>query len=504
MQNFYGVNTAKVIADNEFQDLNNVVSTDYPVIRTREKRKKLDKQFAALNAIMYKDGLFYIEQGKMYYKEQFIADMTEVAPNMKRELLSFGAYILIFPDKKIFNTQSGTVESLDANHSYSGQVRYEPVIHDSAFTKIHIPGVHEKFKRYDSIKIKCTLFDKVTVINEIGTNYIVISGKINESATHNETITITRSFPEFDFMCECQNRVWLCNTKKHEIYASKLGDPFNFNNFEGLDGDSYAVTVASDGDFTGCIGHNGYVLFFKERQILKMFGDKPSNFQLKTYDYIGVKKGCHKTLLIANESLYYVGSDGAVYLYDGAIPMRISDKISKINVNGYRSVYHDDTIYICNNKPRENGLLAYNTLHRIWTMEDNADMQHTYMMDAEVYYIDRNGISWKLIDKENTSEEVISWFLESGKTDEGTIYNKFISKLIFHIHLARNAKVEIWIRHDDEPMYTHIATVKSDRDKTISIPIIPKRCQSFQYRLDGKGAFCLLGIARNINEGSEI
>lgn len=34
----------------------------------------------------------------------------------------------------------------------------------------------------------------------------------------------------------------------------------NWNCFEGIATDSYAASVGSDGDFTGCIGHMGYRL----------------------------------------------------------------------------------------------------------------------------------------------------------------------------------------------------------------------------------------------------
>ena len=65
-----------------------------------------------------------------------------------------------------------------------------------------------------------------------------------------------------DFICENENRLWGC--KEDTIYSSKLGDPFNWNVFDGLSTDSYAVNVRIDGDFTACCSYLGYPVFFKE------------------------------------------------------------------------------------------------------------------------------------------------------------------------------------------------------------------------------------------------
>ena len=60
-----------------------------------------------------------------------------------------------------------------------------------------------------------------------------------------------------DYLTECDNRVWGCSNKENVIYACKLGDPTNWFSYRGIAEDSYAVTVGSDGSFTGaatCLG----------------------------------------------------------------------------------------------------------------------------------------------------------------------------------------------------------------------------------------------------------
>ena len=82
---------------------------------------------------------------------------------------------------------------------------------------------------------------------------------------------------------------------------------------------SYTATVGSDGDFTGAITHLGYVLFFKEDVIHKLYGSKPSNTQITTMPLRGVAKGCEKSLGIVNETLYYAARNN-ICSYEGAMP----------------------------------------------------------------------------------------------------------------------------------------------------------------------------------------
>ena len=94
-------------------------------------------------------------------------------------------------------------------------------------------------------------------------------------------VQVERKIPDLDFVTECDNRVWGCSSKENVIYACKLGDPTNWFSYRGIAADSYAVTVGSDGPFTGAATCMGYALFFKENALHKLYGSKPSDFQLQ-------------------------------------------------------------------------------------------------------------------------------------------------------------------------------------------------------------------------------
>ena len=91
-----------------------------------------------------------------------------------------------------------------------------------------------------------------------------------ETYTESGAITIARTVPDLDYFCENENRLW--GVKGKEIFACKLGDPFNWNVFSGLSTDSYSVATGTDGDFTAAVSYLGYPVLLKPDAIHKVYG----------------------------------------------------------------------------------------------------------------------------------------------------------------------------------------------------------------------------------------
>ena len=132
--------------------------------------------------------------------------------------------------------------------------------------------------------------------------------------------------PILDLVIENGNRLWGCRygegmngERANEIYSSSLGDPAGWNIFEGIASDSYAVTVGSDGPFTGAICYSDCIYFFKENGFHRVTGNKPANYQVKFFSCYGVEQGSERSLVIHGDAMYYKGVDG-IYCYDGSIP----------------------------------------------------------------------------------------------------------------------------------------------------------------------------------------
>ena len=160
-------------------------------------------------------------------------------------------------------------------------------------------------------------------VTATGTSWRSLDGARTENEGLAVSITLERRVPDLDFVTEQGNRVWGCSKKENTIYACRLGDPTNWYSYRGIAADSYAVSVGSDGTFTGAASCMGYVLFFKENCIHKLYGSKPSDYQLSSVRCRGVAANAAHSLCVLNETLYYLSPDG-VMAWDGSIPTKVS------------------------------------------------------------------------------------------------------------------------------------------------------------------------------------
>lgn len=105
---FGGYNHNLRIGSNEFYDMKNLSSAHYPTLSPRQQRGKFVIPHPPLGLIE-KDALCYVTLvgNELYFVmngEEYNLGLTNIAANVERTLTSMGAYVIIMPDKKYFNT----------------------------------------------------------------------------------------------------------------------------------------------------------------------------------------------------------------------------------------------------------------------------------------------------------------------------------------------------------------------------------------------------------------
>ena len=311
---FKGYNHNLYAQDGELWDMKNLTSDYYPLLSPRRPRY-LYATLTKPNGFYAKDGLYWVDGTGFYADGELKGNVTDT----RKVFAGLGAYIIIFPDKAYYNHLTGEFGSLTSTWSGSAKIQDGTYAGEEAEANtIYAQGAdwESKFNVGDAVTIAGAVThesnNQTIVIREIdGDNlrFYENSFTIGEGGD-TETLTISRDVPDMDFICENENRLWGC--KEDTIYSSKLGDPFNWNVFDGLSTDSYAVNVGSAGDFTACCSYLGYPVFFKEEIIYKVYGDKPSNYQVMSSASLGVEAGSHLSPAIAGEVLFYLSRAGVV------------------------------------------------------------------------------------------------------------------------------------------------------------------------------------------------
>lgn len=104
---FRGYSHNPKIADGEMYDMRNLTSDGYPLLMPRPKRSTIATLAQYPGGLIAKDKLYVVYAGKLAYLDSLGA-LVDTAltglTNGSKQLVSFGAYIVIFPDKKYYNT----------------------------------------------------------------------------------------------------------------------------------------------------------------------------------------------------------------------------------------------------------------------------------------------------------------------------------------------------------------------------------------------------------------
>ena len=312
-------------------------------------------------------------------------------------------------------------------------------------------------------------------------------------------VTIKRTVPDLDFICESNYRLW--GTHGNTIYSSKYSDPFNFKVFDGLSSDSYAIDVGSEGEFTGCIPYSSHICFFKENTLHKLYGTKPSNFQVTTANVYGVQSGSEKSLQIVNEQLLYKGV-GGVYSYTGGVPELISEKFGNKRYSDAVACCDGEKYYISMKQGDTYSMYAYDVIKNIWLREDDTHAVDMTFYNGHIYFLDERGGLY-YIDK-TADRNDIEWGATFCTMHETVNERKGYSKFHLRMDLSAGAWLAVDIKTDNDLQWKQVYTTHNEKAKTVSIPIIPTRCDSIDIRLRGKGKCTIKAFVREFSVGSDV
>lgn len=265
---FAGYDHNASIAANAFYDMKNMSSDGYPLLQSR-KRRGMVRQMEKPQGILAKDAMAWADGGKLYYNGAEITGLT--LADGEKQMVSMGAYLLIWPDKKYLNTKNLTdFGSMEASYESAGTVTYllcgadgtplskvssskpeEPEGGDywidtsqtphslmvwsessemwtgvaTVYTRIQAMGIGKPFAEGDGVEISGAAYggdsavvqaqfeslNGTKIIYAKDEDYIVVVGLID--LTYEQTtgsVTVKRAVPDMDYVCEAQNRIWGC------------------------------------------------------------------------------------------------------------------------------------------------------------------------------------------------------------------------------------------------------------------------------------------------------
>lgn len=319
------------------------------------------------------------------------------------------------------------------------------------------------------------------------------------AGTESGAVTIRRKVPALSILCESQNRLW--GAAGGTVYASALGDPCNWETFDGLSTDSYALAVAGGGQFTACCSYGSAVLFFKEDMLYKILGGYPAEYTLYSYHYPGVQLGSAESLININEVLYYKGAAG-IWRYAGAAPELVSGAFGLRQYTDACAGSCGQRYYLSmKGKDGSYGVWVYDTLRGFWLQEDGLNAGFAWA-NGRFYLLDRAAKKVYLTGQDNSEETRVPWSAEFCAMDEVVHNRKSYSRLLLRADFEAGSWLKAEISMDGGSWQT-VGQWSAGHGQTKVIPLLPRRCDRFRIRLSGEGNVMLRSLTRDYTLGSE-
>ena len=337
------------------------------------------------------------------------------------------------------------------------------------------------------------------------------------SADDDNNITCTYNWtksnlPRLDHVCALDNRLWGCrngmqagsNTDVNEIYCSALGDFKKWNTFQGISTDPWYAGVAAPGPFTGAIAYGGHPIFFKEDCAYVISGSYPP-YSVTTLYLAGVAQGAARSICEADGALYYK-SRYAVMRYTSSSIGSVSDRLGRLpdavpaTAGSFGGKYYLSLA---------GKVHVYDTKRGMWCTEDDCGAVDFATADGKLYIAagkeDANG-KYPLyeVSGDAEAEADMPWSFTTPRIGYGLPNRKYVSRVLIRLEIGDAALPTVELSRDGGAWeaLSCAARVGTDGARTgsITIPIRPRRCESFRIRVSGVGAYKLTGITKYMEE----
>ena len=501
VQQFAGLERRVGGGNGTIKDMWNLTGRDAPVLSSRPKRWHM-MDVAAPHGMFSTGGDVYLVDGKRLYNGGQLVVTLPTEGNVNRVFAAMGTRLLIWPDKVLVTLgMTGSYTALGSSTTQSctfqdGQYAGESAAGNEIRAASTSYNWSTLFKVGDAVTISgaADAENNITaIVREIDGYKLRFYPNTFKKNTTARSITVARTVPDLDFICVCDNRVWGC--KDDTICCCKLGYPTNRNVFDGLSTDSWSVETGTLGSFTGCITFMGYPVFFKEDRVFKVYGNRPSNFEVISSATLGVLAGSYRSMAVAGETLYYLSRAGFVRYnggYPSVIDAALNAKYLAANAGSdgrkyWACAWRSDDV---------TELLCFDPDTGMWHKEDDLYV-HSFGIywgylccltgDALVGLGDYLGAADEGFTVEGDFDTGV-WFADF---DMQTFASKYPVRLWLRMENANEATVKITYNGGDLETVT---TIPAAEKRTSYIPVPIRRCDRFGVEIETTGAWRLYAM----------
>ena len=541
--------------EGSFREMENLCAQGYPTLTVRRPRG-IAGSVTAPGGLTAKDGLIWVD-GHTLYINGSAAGL--VLSEGKKQLVSMGAWLLIWPDKLYINTKDltdfGSLENKRVTEgevsftlcrpdgtAYSGYLAADTAPEepesgslwldtggektalrqygqdswtevDDVCVGLHAAGIGVGFRAGDGVSVSGCREEALNgsfQLRAAEEDCLVVTALPDGLSSQTEPVTVERSVPDMDYVVESGNRLWGCKygivdgQAVNAVYASKLGDFKNWNCFAGLSTDSYAASRGSDGKFTGAADYLGSPMFFKENCVERVYPSANGAHQIVTVQCPGVKDGSGGSLQVVDGKLYY-HSQGGVCVFDGSMPVNVSQALGEARYHDAVAGAAEGCYYL--SAADEAGawhLLVLDTRQGLWYREDGVEALGFAPWGGDLYCLTAEGQLLAMKGAGETHEGPVQWMAETGELGLDAAESRYLVRLSLRLLPEAGSTVRAWLSYDEGGSWQPAGSLEgAGRVQACTLHIRPRRCRQLRLRLTGRGGCRIYSLSAVYEKGSD-
>ena len=540
--------------EGSFREMENLCAQGYPTLTVRRPRG-IAGSVTAPGGLTAKDGLIWVD-GHTLYINGSAAGL--VLSEGKKQLVSMGAWLLIWPDKLYINTKDltdfGSLENKRVTEgevsftlcrpdgtAYSGYLAADTAPEepesgslwldtggektalrqygqdswtevDDVCVGLHAAGIGVGFRAGDGVSVSGCREEALNgsfQLRAAEEDCLVVTALPDGLSSQTEPVTVERSVPDMDYVVESGNRLWGCKygivdgQSVNAVYGSALGDFRNWNTFAGLSTDSYAANRGSDGVFTGAAAYLGTVLFFKENSMERLYISASGAHQITSLQCPGVRQGSGRSLAVVDSVLYFHGA-GGVYAFDGSMPQLVSAAFGDERYESAVGGAAEGHYWLSARRNGADHLFVYDTARKLWFRQDGLRVKQFALSGGVLYGLTADGVT-ALHGGSESDETDIDWYAETGDLGLDTPEQKYLQRVELRLLPEYGAWVKAYVSYDEGRHWQYAGELKGEqRLRAGLLAVRPVRCPQLRLRLEGHGNCRIYSVSAVYEKGSDL
>lgn len=512
---FGGLAGAGEVGADTLQAMANLVPCGYPALTTGNARLQYlaAPTTGAAHGLTLHPGKVVLAQGTGLFVSSGAGACTRLGnvTDTDKRFASFGDLLFILPDGLVYNATDGSLRKFGLD---TGDM--ENVSIDNVYLTVPTAGLQTKgFRVGDCIRldiqgdIKSAVLNGYYRISALTESYLCVEGGFPERGTF--TARVRRVMPDLEGLCAMGDRLY--GFAGQSVYACEAGNPWNWYWADAASPETapFSLHTAGGSDFTACTVWQGYPIFFRADGISRLMGRAhvaggflaATGVTLSEQSAPGIPAGQAATLCGLDGALYYCsGSD--VYRYAGAAPARVCDGLPA-GLRGICAGTDGRGLYLSATESNGTRRLFLYCPGLGWYRLDPVSVT------AALFCPDGTGAGqgdfcllqrldgYLFLTRSSGTAATSGFMAATVPTPEATAEFGDETALLpdggrlLAVHLRACGRIgsslKLYVRYDGESSWQLLGSVAgSGREELIRIPVPPRPCRWFRFRLNFSGS----------------